>query len=355
MSKPPGIKEIAFALSLSIGTVDRALHGRAGINAATKARILEAAAAMEYRPNLAARQLKLNRHLQVGIYLPQHIRSFFEPLREGIRAAAAAVHGIQVKLTFHDYPRLGSSDLAVMKGDAAAHYDAVILSPGNPKKIAAALKRLAQQNTAVVCVATDAPDSPRIASVAIDARMSGGLAAELLGCTLPGPGSVAVLTGDLQTEDHLLKQRGFEATCAALHPSLKLLPAVQTHDQPREAYQATLRLMRKRPRPGGLYVSTANSLPVLEALREAGLLGKIQIVTTDLYGELVPFLRSGDVLATLDQRPFMQGKAAFEAVAAFLLRAETPPAPTRLAPHIIMRSNLPLSRDEPTMHDDFES
>ena len=352
--KPPGIKEIATALGISIGTVDRALHGRPGISGKTRARILEAAAAMDYRPNLAARQLKLNRQIRVGVYLPRQISSFFQPLREGIRSAANAMHGIHVELSFHDYPRLGASDLAVMEGDARIHYDAVILSPGNPKKILNELRRLAKAHTAVVCVATDAPQSDRIASVAIDANVSGGLAAELLGRTIFEPCSVAVFTGDLETEDHVQKLRGFAATCAALHPHLSLLPVVQTHDQPREAHRATVELMRKQSRPKGIYVSTANSLPVLEALRELRLLGKVGVVTTDLYGKLVPYLESGDVLATLHQRPFTQGKTAFEALATFLLRGEQPRLLTRLAPHILMRSNLPNFMEELRMQENPE-
>jgi LacI family transcriptional regulator len=53
-----GIKEIAAALGTSIGTVDRALHSRPGINSITRSRVLQMARAMGYRPNLAARYLK---------------------------------------------------------------------------------------------------------------------------------------------------------------------------------------------------------------------------------------------------------------------------------------------------------
>lgn len=350
--KPTGIKEIATALGISIGTVDRALHGRPGISEKTRSRVLKLAASMHYQPNLAARQLKLNRQIRVGVYLPLQISSFFEPLRQGIRAAATAMHGIQVELNFHDYPRLGSSDVKVMEEDKRVHHDAVILSPGNPKKIGPVLRRLAEAETAVICVATDAPLSERIASIAVDAEVSGGLAAELLGRTLFKPASVAVITGDLETEDHVHKLRGFAATCATLSPHLSLLPIIETHDQPREAYQATLKLLRRRTRPEGLYVSTANGLPVLEAIREMKLQGKVQVIATDLYPELLPFLESGEVLASLHQRPFTQGKTAFEALASFILRGERPQTLTRLAPHIVMRSNLSIFAKELRENDD---
>jgi LacI family transcriptional regulator len=83
-------------------------------------------------------------------------------------------------------------------------------------------------------------------------------------------------------------------------------------------------------------------MPVLQALDEQKLLGRVQIITTDLFHQLVPLLDSGKVLATLYQRPFAQGKLAFETLLDYLLDKEKPARTHRLAPHIIFRSNLSL-------------
>ena len=50
-----GIHLIAELAHVSIGTVDRALHRRAGIKEATRQRILQIARQVGYTPNLAAR------------------------------------------------------------------------------------------------------------------------------------------------------------------------------------------------------------------------------------------------------------------------------------------------------------
>lgn len=91
-----------------------------------------------------------------------------------------------------------------------------------------------------------------------------------------------------------------------------------------------------------MYINTANGLPVLRAVEEAGLLGKVQIITTDLFPELIPYIESGAVLATLYQRPLTQGRMAFEALARYLTGGTSPAQVTRLAPHIVLRSNLSL-------------
>ena len=341
-SKTAGIKDIAKALGISIGTVDRVLHERTGVSLKTKARVQQMAEQLGYKPNLAAQALKLNRRIEIAVVLPKQISHFFDPLRSGIRAAAAATVGLHVKVTFYEYPRLGQGDAELLEARLKEGYDGIIFTPGNPRKLDPIIHRLAQQRVAMLCVASDAPSSERIGLVSAHAYTSGALAAELLAHKLYRKAHVATITGELTTLDHAEKLRGFAATLAMLAPHLSLLPAIESHERPKEAYRQTLALLQGDTKPQGLYISTANSIPVLQALEEQGLLGKIQVVTTDLFQELVPLIETGKILATLYQRPFTQGKVAFESLITYLLEDKKTSPMIRLAPHIIFRSNLPL-------------
>jgi LacI family transcriptional regulator len=64
------------------------------------------------------------------------------------------------------------------------------------------------------------------------------------------------------------------------------------------------------------------------------------VITTDLFPELVPLIRTGKVIGTVYQRPRAQGRLAFEALYQFLVEGRCPPLRHRLPPHIILRSNL---------------
>jgi LacI family transcriptional regulator len=342
---PAGIKEIAKALGISIGTVDRALHARPGISPKTLARVLKKAEELNYRPNVAARSLKLNRRLRIAVHLPHQITSFFDPLREGIRAAAAATSGVAVDLEFRTYPYIGKGDVELLEADIGREYDGMILTPGDPAKFDPLIRRIVARDTPVVCVASDAPRSGRLASVTVDAGISGAIAAELFSRTLKKPGTVATITGDLNTLDHAEKLKGFAAALATMAPHLSLRPAIESHDRPKDAARATIALLGQKPRPAGIYISTANSLPVLRALQERNALEQIQVIATDLFPELVSFLESGRILATLYQRPSTQGRAAFESLIRYLLDGVVPDSVTRFAPHIVLRSNLPLFAD----------
>ncbi|HZY64193.1 MAG TPA: LacI family DNA-binding transcriptional regulator [Edaphobacter sp.] len=338
-AKSPGIKEIASALGISIATVDRAFHNRPGVNATTRDRILKMAAKLGYRPNVAARALKLNRRLRIGVQLPLEIASFFDPLGEGIRAATDAMFGVDLDINFSTYPRLGSGDIDLLHAALKEKYDGLICTPGDAAKADPMIRELGRNGTAVICVASDAPRSERLASVSIDGYISGSLAAELLSHTLLVPGTVATITGALRTLDHAEKLRGFAATIALVAPHLSLLPVLESHDNPEEAYHQARNLLKSHPELRGLYISTANSLPVLRAVREHGQLGRLRIITTDLFEELLPMLETGEVLATLYQRPFTQGKTAAELLLRFLVEGMRPNSTMRLAPHIVLRSN----------------
>lgn len=177
-SKAVGIKSIAKALKVSIGTVDRALHGRPGVSEKTKTRILQMADQLGYKPNLAAKALKLNRRLAIGVVLPKHISHFFDPLRAGIREAAAAAMGMQVSLEFHEYPRLGVGDVQAIEAALERRYDGIIFLPGDARKFDPLIRKLSRSGTAMMCVGSDAPNTERVGSVSAHAYVSGAIAAD---------------------------------------------------------------------------------------------------------------------------------------------------------------------------------
>lgn len=346
-SGPVGIKQIADELGISIGTVDRVLHGRSGVSAKTRDQVLKLANELKYTPNLAARNLKLNRHIKIGIFLPEQIATFYDFLRDGIRSAAAhAAHGSTVDLAFHSYPRLGHGDLELLEACDWRQFDGIILAPGDPGRLATFSRTAAESGKALVYVTTDASRTHRLSSIAVEAMVSGGIAAELLGLLAHFPSVVAAITGDLKIQDHAEKLRGFAASLATLAPHLRLLPAIESHESPEDAHAATLNLLEHHPDLGGIYISTANSLPVIEAIRESGRLRDIRVITTDLFPEIVSLIEAGEVFASLHQRPFTQGRMAFELLSHYLMTGTQPKRVIRLTPHIVMKSNLSLFANE---------
>jgi LacI family transcriptional regulator len=341
MHKAVGIKEIAQALDVSIGTVDRALHGRPGINPMTSARVLKMAQNMGYRPNLAARFLKSQKQLHISVHLPARIASFFDALRQGIVEAATAV-GPSVHVEFRSYPALCEGDMELFEQALDEKPSGIIIAPGAPAAMKLPIRRAARRNIPVVCVATDAPGTERLCGISACPRTSGTIAGELISRFVHERGKVVFVTGTLSTEDHREKLEGFRAAVRNLNGGLELLDPIEAHDDEGRAFEQTAALLAINHDVRAIYVSTANSLPVVRAIEEAGLGGRVAVIATDLFPALVPLIRSGRVIATIHQRPITQGKNAFQALYQFVVEGKCPLPKIRIAPHIVMNSNLDL-------------
>jgi LacI family transcriptional regulator len=75
--KSTTLADVARALGVSKMTVSRAINDHAEISPETRARILETARKMNYRPNHHARALTTNRSHLLGIIVPDLMHSYF--------------------------------------------------------------------------------------------------------------------------------------------------------------------------------------------------------------------------------------------------------------------------------------
>lgn len=336
------LKDIARRLDISVGTVDRALHGKPDINPDTRARVLAVAQTLGYRPNLAASHLRSGRQARISIHLPEHVSFFWETLRDGIREAAAPFApslGLEFRTYAGDWDPHLSLQPRVLNRKAAG----LIIAPGESAAVTLPLEDARTPHIPVACVVDDVADDPRILSVFVDPFSVGALAGELIGRFVPGGGHVAIVTRVAATRAHADQMRGFVSSLSAFSAPLKLAAVVESHVDERETHRRVLETLRAHPRVKGLYVSAGTSLPVLNAARQHGRLADLAVVTSDLSPELFDWIRSGTVAATIYQRPLTQGHAAFQLLYQYL-QTRTLPTPHRqvIAPYAVMSSNLQI-------------
>jgi LacI family transcriptional regulator len=339
--RPATLVDIAKALQISIGTVHRALHDNPGVSSETKSKVLQTARTLGYRPNLAARYLSSKRSLRISVNTLKGTTSFWDEVRSGIREEAASILLENVELEFHTYPTLGEGEEEAFEAALREKVDGIILFPGQPNALRPWIRRASRARIPVVCVATDAPQSGRLGIVSIDTLASGSMAADLMGRFLNGrEGAIAITLFDMAITEHAEKYTAFEATLRSFYPNLHLLEAIEDHGLASEALHRCRQLFGEHSKIAGVYVTTEASVPVLQAAEEAGLLPGLTVITTDLYTDLVPQIRSGAVAATIYQRPRTQGRMAFRMLHEFLVEGSSVTAQVSLAPHLVMRGNL---------------
>ncbi len=334
------LEDLAGALGLSMGTVDRALHNRPGVNPMTRAKVVQMARTMGYRPNLAARALASKRPMRIACIMPRDPYGFFGEVQEGVLEEARAFEDAGVRAEPHACPWLEEGEAQVIEAAVDENVNGLVIAPGNPEAVRGAIRKASRKNIPVVCVASDAPGTERLTVVVADPAACGAMAAELLGRVLWGTGGVAVVTGSVEIATHTEILDGFRTVLAGDFPDMRLRSVVEAHDDAEEAYAKTLNLFTASEPITGLYVSTSNSIAVLRALDTLGLTGKVVVVTMDVFPALSRRIQDGSVVASIHQRPRNQGRQAFRAVHRFLAEGVCPPSQIRFPPHVVMRGNL---------------
>lgn len=341
-----GIPEIAKLANVTIGTVDRALHGRPGISESTRLRVLEIARSVGYRPNLAARALSVGRTpIRIGVSIPREIHYYFDQLQQGIRDEALRAELLGVETIWELTDRLGAAEPEKVAELLRNEPHALILTPGNPQQLVPVIDDAERRNVRVICVDTDAPASSRSSAVCVNAAVSGSVAAELLGAMIPAGSEVAVVTGMLQTENHRKKTVGFQEAFPQFCPGGRVAEIIEAHDDEDEAFQKCFALLEERQSLAGMYVNTANCLPVCRAIGALGLAGRLKLITTDLFSEMRPYFEKGTISASIYGRPYFQGELAMRLAVDHLVNGAVLPKAHYLAPQVIMRSNFHLFRE----------
>ena len=338
----PGIQDVADALGISRGTVDRALHGRRGVSEKTKLQVIRAAQKLGYRPNLAARYLSSSRHITIGVAIPREVAYFYDEVREGIFEAATLFEALGIKILHRPYKRFGQNEVEAVQDMLQEDISGLVISPAYPHRLLTHIEEATRRDIPVVCVATDAPGTPRLTSISVNPLVSGALAGELMGHFLPDNSEVIIFIGMHATVDHEQKLQSFRSSFRSYCPKGKIAAVVEAHDEAAEAYLKTRKILEQHRAVKGIYVATANSMPVVRALEELGLAGAVKVISTDLFPAMFAHIKSNTIAATIHQRAREQGAIALQTIVRFLTEKLKPAPQISINPAIVMRSNLDL-------------
>ena len=92
------IKDIARLADVSVGTVDRVIHGRSGVSEASKKRVEEILKQLDYQPNMYASALASNKKYTFICLLPEHLEGeYWTAVEIGIHEAIATPPAILIR------------------------------------------------------------------------------------------------------------------------------------------------------------------------------------------------------------------------------------------------------------------
>ncbi|MCX7028212.1 MAG: LacI family DNA-binding transcriptional regulator [Spirochaetes bacterium] len=341
------LREIAEVAGISIGTVDRVLHGRGRVSVETKEKVEAIIRDSSYKPNLVARQLKLNRRYTFACLIPSlgEDSGYWRIVHNGVQKAARELAPFRVSIKQIEFNRYSETSFHEnIQQLFSAEFDGLLMAPVLPEASMALLRRLPADFPVVFCDAQLPGFSP-LSRIGQNAFQSGTLAGRMLDALASRKESYCVIS--THAEDFHIQKRveGFLAYFRSKETGTKIRVFECfdiEHKEKREQFLG--RLLKEIPDVDGIFVTNASGHGVASYVNENSE-RHIATIGYDLVPENERQLKAGVLDVILSQRPEYQGyEGIYQLYSHVVLQQEI--EKEIIVPIVIfMKENLPLEAE----------
>jgi DNA-binding LacI/PurR family transcriptional regulator len=268
--RPPGratILDVARRARVSPATVSRVINESARVSEAVTAAVLDAAARLDFRPNLVGRNLRAARTRNLGVVLPTLTHPVFAECLHGLEAAArAGEHAVMLATTGYDPAQEDGAIESLLRH----RVDGLVLTVADAAR-SKLLDKLDREQVPYVLVYNQLGSrSARLRpTVSVDNRAAARQMVEhLIGL---GHRRIAMVAGSFRQSDRArLRHRGYlDAMRAA---GLTGQPALELPFMSTDARLPLLDALQQRERPTALFCSSDQlAMMVMRDLQVLGL------------------------------------------------------------------------------------
>jgi ribose transport system substrate-binding protein len=129
----------------------------------------------------------------------------------------------------------------------------------------------------------------------------------------PNGGKLAVIEGQAGVYAAGQRTNGFKATIAGAGSKFQVVASVPGNWDRQLSYDAATTLLQQHPDLIGFYCNNdIMALGVIEAVKNADLLGKVAVFGTDGISDAYASIRAGELTGTVDSFPVLTGEVALE-------------------------------------------
>ncbi|RBP09199.1 LacI family transcriptional regulator [Roseiarcus fermentans] len=336
------LKDIAREAGVSVATLDRVLHGRAGVRDDTARRVRETIARHGFHPSSAAADLARRRTSRFAVVVPDGGNLFMQAIVAAVGDMSAWLNARRASAETIRADVFNPAALAETLESLAGRYDGVAVVALDHQSVRAAIDDLVAAGTHVVTLVSDVPGSRRHHYVGIDNVAAGRTAGSLIGRFACGRmGEVGVVAGSQSLRDHAERAFGFHQVTGLEYPNLSALAPVEGGDRDEANETLTARLLADHPDLIGLYNVGAGTPGVMKALADSGREGEVVVVAHDLTPVTRRGLLRGAIDAVIVQDPGHEARSAMRVLLSLARREPILAEQEKIRVEIVMRDNLP--------------
>lgn len=339
----PTVHDVANEAGVSLATVDRVLNGRSGVSGKTALKVQEAIGKLGYVRDTSAANLARQREYNFAIVLPDDSSQFTETLKQALTEASEAqlAERIAVKVVsvLPEDPHAVARTLHCLR---ASRPDGVAIMAQETPQVRDAISRLKADGIAVAALLSDLPSSERDYFVGVNSLSAGRTAALLMGRFVRRPaGKIMVITTSMILRDSVDRRLGFDSVMLEEFPSLSVLPSIETHSDPDRARAIIARVASAHDDLAGIYSMGSGNRYIIEALRDAGRLGKIVYIGHELTPHTRDALIDREIDAVIAQNVGHLARSTLRVLKAKCDDVAIFEAQERIRIDIVTRENLP--------------
>ena len=338
----PTLIDLAKAAGVSTATVDRVLNTRPGVSDRTRRLVRDAARRIGYLPADTPRP-----DLHIAALLPHGTNSFIADLRKHLIAQAASLPGVTLSL-----PQIADLDpttMAAALNDLGTCEGVAVVALHHPL-VQEALHRVTTRGVPVVTLASDLPDTRRLAYIGIDNMRAGRLAGQVITRFLGRRphGKVAFFAGSMGYRGHQEREIGLRQILSEGTPRLQLLELRESREDRGRAYGETRALLGTHPDVVAIYNAGGGTLGISRALKEAGRNHDIIFVAHEATDQNKALLLDGTLDAVIDQDARGEAREALSTLIAAIRGHPHTSVSPRL--QLILKENLPTDPPAPDIY-----
>jgi LacI family transcriptional regulator len=336
----PTVHDIAKEAGVSLATVDRVLNARPGVRDKTIAKVQDAVVRLGYVRDTYAANLARKRLYRFVFVLPEGPNQFAASLRAALDEAHAAQISDRTAIEIVRVPLLDPHAIVRrLRQLAAETLDGVALMVPETPQVRDAVARLKAAGVAVVALVSDLPNSRRDHFIGTNSVAAGRTAGLLMGRFVRRPGEVLVVSNSMRARDSLERRLGFDAVIAAEFAGLRVLPSVESFDDPARMRAVVTEVLARRD-VVGVYSMGSGNTALLDALRESGRTGDLVSIAHELTPTTESALREGALAAVIAQNVGHLARSALRVLRALCDGLSIYEAQERVRIEIILRENI---------------
>lgn len=329
MASQVRIKDIATKAGVSTGTVDRVLHNRGEVKEETRKKIIAIAKELNYKPNVAAQQLKAPTTYKIAVLLPRPITqcSFWSKHPIGITNAIEKVTPYKVESTFFLFDLNDEHDFIIKANELiTSRPDGVILAPLHRKESGQFCHKLDTLKIPYLFIDTNIPNTNCISYIGEDAIKSGRIAASLVDVITPVTKDILIvnIAKSLVNTVHLnSRNQGFMSYYLenGRNEGLRISVDIPGHSElvVKEKLDA---IFATNKNIGAILVSGSRTFAVAKYLKDHKI--NVHLVGYESIDENLEFLKNDVINFLICQRPIEQAEKSLNSLINHLVNVGVP-------------------------------